>query len=437
MAASKIKQIKARQILDSNGRPAVEVDIITESGLLGRAGASTGTSVGINEAFLLRDNDPNVFGGLSVFKAIENIEKIIAPALIGMDVFEQEKIDRTMIELDGTRLKTNLGGNGIYAISVATARAASAVMGKPFYLAMAKQPLTHIFTPASNIVNGGALKDKTLAFQEFMIIPYDVEDMNQAVRVIVEVFLQVGEIIKKTSGQKAAMGNYSGHGAPSDDPFEVMDIICRAVSDLGYENNVCYALDCASSEFYDKQEKAYKYRGSLISRDDLIKILAELANKYPIAFIEDALEEEDFEGYKLAIKRISCAIIGDDLLCTSLDRVKKAVEIKATHGMIFKPNQAGTLTEALEAAHYVMEQDLLVIASGRAGGVADPPEKELAIALGLHISKTGAPRSGNRAEGFNVLMRTAEKHFLPISNVRNISQFSHLNSKFNGTKQRI
>ncbi len=430
MTGSRIRHIKARQVLDSNGRPVAEVDIITEDGHLGRAGASTGSSVGANESYVLRDGDPRLFGGLSVFKAIHNIEAVIAPALIGMDVTDQAGIDRTMIGLDGTRYKTNLGGNAIYAVSVAAARAAAAVKGLPLYKAMASGDIRYMFTPASNVVNGGTYIDKTLAFQEFMVIPHSVATVNEAVRIIVEVFLRLGQVIKKINGRSANMGNYSGYGAPSDDPFEVFGMISQAVEDLGYEDKVCYAIDGASSEFYDEKEGAYKYRGRLVDRDEIIKVLAGLADMYPIAFIEDALQEEDFEGFRLASERISSLIIGDDFLCTSMDRAKKAVEMGAARGMIFKPNQAGTLTEALETARYMMDQGLLVIPSGRAGGTMDAPEKEIGLALGCCLSKTGAPRSAGRAEGFNFTMRVSEELNLPMADISKLSYFAHLRSHF-------
>jgi enolase len=423
MGASKIKQIKARQVLDENGRPVPEVDIITEDGYLGRAGASTGTSVGKNESYVMRDGNPNLFGGLSVYKAIENIEKIIAPALIGIDIHDQGKIDRTMIELDGTRYKTRLGGNAIYATSVAAVKAAAASNGKPLFLNMAgEKKIEYIFTPASNVVNGGTYNDKSLAFQEFMIIPHGVTTGYEAIRIIVEVFQRLGQIIKQINGRSANMGNYSGYGAPSDDPFEVFEMMATAVAESGYKNNVMYAIDCASSEFYDEQAGGYNYRGEIVSRDKIIDILARLTEKYPIIFIEDALQEEDFEGFKLASQRIQSIIIGDDFLCTSIDRARKAVEMNAAQGMVFKPNQAGTITEALETARYMIEQGMLVVPSGRAGGVLDSPEKEIGLALGCPLTKTGAPRSASRTSGMNFLMRTSEELSIPIANAMNLKR---------------
>lgn len=426
MATGKIRSVKARQVLDAKGRPVVEADIVTQGGHLGRAGASTGSSVGSHEAFVLRDNDPNLFGGLSVYKAVENIEKVIAPALIGLDVTDQEKVDRIMIELDGTRYKTKLGGNAIFAVSVANARAASAVRQLPMYRLFASGGIRHVLAPASNIVNGGIYADNTLDFQEFMIIPHGVKTFAEGTRIVVEVFQRLGLIIKKASGRAPNMGNYSGYGAPSDDPLAVFQMIAEAVSQLGYEKNIVYAMDCASSEFYDAREKAYRYRGKLVDRNGIVKVLTDLTARYPIAFIEDALEEEDFAGFKLAVDNLATVVIGDDFLCNSMDRAQKAVEMGAAKGMIFKPNQAGSITEALEAARYIIDQGLLLVPSGRAGGVLDSPDKELGVGLGCFLSKLGAPRSASRTDNFNFLLRLSEELDIPMVDIAVLPCFSHI-----------
>ena len=423
---SKIKEIKARQVLDCKGRPVAEVDVITEEGYLGRAGASTGSSVGANESFVLRDGDPNCFGGLSVYRAIDNIKKVLAPAIVGMDVHDQQTIDRTMIGLDGTRYKTNLGGNAIYAVSVAVARAAAAENRKPVYLNMADGPIEYIMSPSANVVNGGTYNGKTQAFQEFMILPHGVETVDQSIRMIVETFYHIGELIQKYNGGKPAMGNYSGWGAPSDDPKKVLEIIAQAVDDLGFTDKMVYAFDCASSEYYDAEKGLYRWQGDYVDRDYIINVLKEIADEYPVAFIEDALQEEDFEGFKLASERINSLIIGDDFICTSLDRAKKAVEMGAARGMIFKPNQAGTLTEAIETFDYMKSKGLLVVPSGRAGGTLDSPEKEIAIGKGAWVTKTGAPRSGSRTSGFNFLLRTSEEMQVPQTDVMKLPIFKHL-----------
>lgn len=410
MDGSRIARLKARQVLDSKGRPVIEVDVITEGGVMGRAGASTGTSVGKNESFVLRDNDPNCFNGLSVYKAIENVEKKIAPALIGMDVTNIESIDRRMIELDGTRYKSNLGGNAIYACSVAAARAGAACKGIPLYQFLATDEIKTIYTPAYNMINGGKYGEVTLAFQEFIVIPKGVSTVTEGYRIGVEIFMRLGEIIKKYQGGKpAVMGNYSGYGAPTDDPFELFDMLEYAASSLGYQDKYCFAMDCAASEIYDEEKNAYMYRGKYISREELISLLVKLEGRYHIGFIEDALQEEDFEGFKIANQSIKCNIIGDDFLCSSIDRARKAIEIGAASGMILKPNQVGTLTEALETVKYMKENNMLVVASGRAGGVLDDPNAELAVAVGAPLMKTGAPRSGERTLFTNTALRIEEE----------------------------
>ena len=426
MKHSTIKEVKARQVLDCNGRPVVEVDILTEDGHMGRAGASTGSSVGANESFVLRDGDPALFGGLSVYKAVENVKSVIAPAILGMDVHNQAAIDNVMIGLDGTRYKTNIGGNAIFATSVAVARASAACNEKPLYLNLAKKPIPYVFSSGSNVLNGGKYYHSTQAFQEFMILPSGMASVNDAVRIIVEVFQALPDMIQKAMGFKAETGKYSGYAAPSDDPLVVFQILDETVRKLGYQDQVVYAIDCASSEYYNAQEEAYEYRGKLADRNEIISVLKTLAEKYPIAYIEDALQEEDFEGFKLASERIPSVIIGDDFLCTSMDRTQKAIEMGAAQGIIFKPNQAGTITEALATANYLIEKDLLIIPSGRAGGVLDSPEKEIGLALGCCTVKSGAPRTGSRTEGLNFAMRVAEELALPMVDITKLPIFNHL-----------
>ncbi|WHH58045.1 phosphopyruvate hydratase [Petroclostridium sp. X23] len=312
----------------------IEVDVITEDGSLGRSGASTGTSVGKNESVVLRDGDPKLFAGLSVFKAIENIKEYIEPALVGMDVTDQKGIDQRLLELDGTPNKEKLGGNTINAASFAAARAGAAYTRQPFYRYMALGEIKTHFAPALNLINGGTYYGITQPFQEFMLIPRNVDTFMEAVQVGVEVFYKVGELIEKYRKQPAITGNYCGYGAPSDDPSVIFDILMEAVAQTGYQNKACFAMDCAASEFYDEQKGLYLYRGKYADRDEIITILSGLCTKYPIGFVEDALEEEDFEGFRLASQRIEAAVIGDDFLCTSIERAKKAVNIGAVKGMI-------------------------------------------------------------------------------------------------------
>lgn len=407
---NKISKLKARQVLDSKGRPVIEVDVLTEDGFMGRAGASTGTSVGQNESFVLRDNDPKCFNGLSVYKAIENVEKKIAPALIGMDVTDNKAIDEKLIEIDGTEHKSNLGGNTIYACSVAAARAGAASLNIPLYRFLSLGEIKSIYTPSYNMINGGTYNGKTFSFQELIVIPKGVSTVAEGVRIGVEIFMQLGEVIKRNqNGKPATMGNYSGYGAPTEDIFELFDMITYAAKQLGYENNFFFSMDCASSEIYDSEKDAYLYCGEYKSRGELIDLLSKVTKKYPMLFIEDLLHEEDFEGYKYAAGKINARLIGDDFLCTNINRVKKAFGMGAIQGMILKPNQVGTLTEALDTVKFLKENNMLVIASGRAGGVLDDPIAELAVAVGAPLMKTGAPRSGERTSFTNYALRVEEE----------------------------
>ncbi|MDP4109847.1 MAG: phosphopyruvate hydratase [Bacillota bacterium] len=410
MDINRIKDIRARQVLDSDGRPAIEADVITESGVMGRSSAATGNSVGINESAVIRDGDPKLFGGKSVYKAIDNVNKIIAPALRGMSVTDQKAIDEKMIELDGTRYKTKLGGNTINAVSFAAARAGAASEKLPFYRYLANgKKIRHSFTPVYNLVNGGTYYGKTQAFQEFILIPRNVDSFDEAVRVGVEMFYTIGDIIAEEMKQKPVMGKYCGHGAPSDDPSVIFDIFNEAASRLGYKDKVCYGIDCASSEFYDSKDFSYRYRGRDISRDELTTLLKNLCEKYPIGFIEDPLNEEDFDGYKAAHKIIPAALIGDDLLCTNIERARKAYEMQAADGMIVKPNQVGTLTETMQTVDFLKEKNQILIASGRSGGPLDDPTTDLVVAIGGHMLKTGAPRSGERVVSINDGIHIAEE----------------------------
>lgn len=407
---SLIADVKARQLLDSKGRPVVEVDIITEGGHCGRAGASTGTSVGSNESYVLRDNDPNLFGGLSVYKALNNVMQEIRPALLGMDAADQQAIDQRLIELDGTERLSRLGGNAVYACSVAAARAGAASRGIPLYRHLASGEIKTVYAPAYNMINGGTYGQNTLAFQEFIVIPKGVETASEGARIGVEIFMRLGEVIKKRqNGRPPIMGNYCGYGAPSEDPFELFGMISEAVDSLGYRGKCWFSMDCAASEFYDEKEGAYLYKGKLISRDELIKLYASLAEQFPIGFIEDALQEEDFEGFAMAKQAVNATLIGDDFLCTNIERIKKAAEMDAISGMIMKPNQIGTVTKAIEAVRYIQSKGMLVVGSGRAGGVLDDPVAEMAIALGAPLMKTGAPRSGERTIFTNFVLRVEEE----------------------------
>lgn len=411
MNQNAIAKVKARQVLDSDGRPALEVDVITEGGTLGRSCAPTGNSVGKNESVVVRDGDPTLYGGKSVYKAVNNVESRIAPEIIGLDVTDQAVIDDMMVRLDPTPTKEILGGNAINAVSFAAARAGAACMGQPFYRYLAgDRELKATFMPAYNLINGGSYYGMTQPIQEFMVVPCNVDTFEGAVRVGVEMFYKLDELISRKMGvRKAAVGKYCGHGAFSSDPFEILEMMTEAAQSLGYSKHVCFGMDCAASEFYDEASGTYLWDGKKVEREAWIDVLARLSRTYPIGFIEDPLDEEDFEGFALARKSMDAAVIGDDFLCTNIHRAQKAYAMGAMDGMIVKPNQVGTLTETIEAIDFLHQKDQIMIASGRSGGPLDDPTTDLAVAFGGHMLKTGAPRSGERIVSINDGLHIAEE----------------------------
>ncbi|MGI6778603.1 MAG: phosphopyruvate hydratase [Acetivibrionales bacterium] len=406
---TKIKEIKARQLVDCKCRPMVEVDIITEGGVLGRGCAPTGLSVGMYESFVLRDNDPDEYHGMSVHKAVENVEKIIAPALIGMDVVCQRELDEKMIALDGTKNKSKLGGNAIYSTSIACIRAAAQCAGIPLYEYIANGTIKTVPVPSFNIINGGHYGDITQAYNEFIIMPYKASSIYEAVEIGVNTFQELARVLRKYLGKEPEVASSYGYAAPSDDPEVVLDLMQDAVDACGYRDKVAFALDCASSEVYDSKTKTYLLKGKRINSDEMVEYAKKLSEKYNLVFIEDLLDENDWDGYVNAVREIKRSmIIGDDLIVTNTERIKRAYEANAVHGFILKPNQVGTITEALDTYHFAMEHGMIAIPSGRSGGVIGDIVMDLAVGLGVGFIKNGAPRSGERIDKLNFLMRVCD-----------------------------
>lgn len=408
----RIKTITARQILDCKARPMVEVDVITEDGCLGRGSAPTGTSVGMYESFVLRDNDPNDYGGLSVHKAVELVKTVLAPALTGMDVMDQRKLDETMIALDGTPDKSCLGGNTIYSVSIACLRAAAAVRKVPVYRLLAGKPLEIIPLPTFNIMNGGRNAGVTQPFNEFIIVPYKAEDVNEAVSMAIRVFQQLKKRVSQyLGGKEPCIGGSYGWAAPSNDPAVVLQLIAEAVDDCGLTGRIAYALDCASSEMYDAKTDTYELSGQRVGREEIIRCVKSLTERYPFFFVEDILDENDWDGFAQAHREITRTnLIGDDLIVTNPERLKMACERQAIDGFILKPNQIGTITEALDAYAFGRENGLFAIPSGRSGGAVDDVVADICLALQGAISKNGAPRSGERLNKINSLLRAFDEN---------------------------
>jgi len=405
---SRIKKVVPRQIFDSKGRPMLEVDIITDSGAMGRGSSPTGTSVGKHESVVLRDGDMSAFGGLGVTRAIKNVQEIIAPAIIGMNVEDQELIDKTMIALDGTPDKSKLGGNTIYSTSIAVARAAACSNNLPLYQYLSGDSAINIPVPAFNMINGGSYGTTRLDFQEFMVVPWQADTFQQAMQIAVEIFYKLPDIIRSKNGV-VTMGNYSGYGAPVKDPAVALDILSAAAEATGYLDKIAFAIDCAGSEIYDSKKDKYRFMDQDIDAKEVIRVVSDLSKKYPILFVEDILDEDDFAGFALATETLyPTLIVGDDLFATNIERVKTGLELHACNGMIFKPNQVGSLTEALHTQSYARERGFVIIPSGRAGGAVDDPIREIAVGIKAPLVKIGAPRSGERISSMNQLLRIEE-----------------------------
>lgn len=407
---SKIKAVRARQIIDCKCRPLVEVDVLTDDGALGRGEAPTGSSVGMYESYVLRDNDPAVYDGLSVRKAVANVNDIIGPALIGLDIFDQKAIDAVMIALDGTNNKRNLGGNAIYATSCACFRAAAAARRMTLYDYIANGAITTVPIPSFNVINGGRYGDVCQAFNEFIIMPYRADSIDEAVEIAVRVFAKLGKIIEKHTGKPAGVGRSYGWIAPSEDPDELFKLMSAAIDDCGYTGKCAFALDCASSEMVDDLG-TYYLKGNRLSSSELVDYAKGLTERWNLVFIEDLLGENDWEGYRIAHERITRAlIIGDDLTVSNRERIEKAYNQNSIDGFILKPNQVGTISEAMDAHKFAADHGLLSITSGRSGGVVGDIVMDLAVGLQIPFIKNGCPRSGERIDKLNFLLRAADLH---------------------------
>ncbi len=406
-----IRKVQARQLIDCKCRPLVEVDVVTEGGFLGRGEAPTGSSVGMYESCVLRDGDAGEYHGMSVHRAVQNVNEVIAPQLIGMDVSDQEKIDQLMIDLDGTENKGKLGGNAIYSTSIACFRAAAAVQNIPLYEYIAGGNIRTVSIPSFNMINGGKNGSICQAFNVFIMMPYRAGDIEEAVEIAVDVFQKLPDIMRKYNGEEPGIGRSYGWTAPSEDPEECVKLILEAVDQCGYTGKCALAFDCAISDMYDADTHTYYLNGKRLVSEEIISYVKYLTEKYPFVFVEDMLDENDWEGYAKAHRAIDrTLIIADDFTVTNEKRIRRAVEADSIDGFILKPNQVGTITEALRAHEYAREKGLLSIPSGRSGGVIGDVVMDLAVGLQIPFIKNGCPRSGERIDKLNFLMRVKDQH---------------------------
>lgn len=412
MLDTKITAVHARQVMDCKFRPAVEVDVVLACGAVGRGAAPTGTSVGSHEAVVLRDNDPDKFCGQSVFRAIQNVNEVIGPAVIGLDAADQEAVDRRMIELDGTEDKRRLGGNAIYSVSIACARAAAEAQNRSLYQYIAGRPIRTLPLPTANSIIGGCYADKTVCFQEFTFCPYLAKDMTEAMEIIVDVHHAIGRIFsREMGGVPAQIGNSHGWMPPTEDPAAIMELMDEAVRQCGYQDKVAYVLDMAASEMYDKDTDTYYLNGKQVSADQQIAYTKNLTERFPFLFIEDVLQENDWDGFRRASREITKTIlIGDDLTVTNPGLVERAYREGAVQGFIFKPNQIGTVTEAVQARKFAKEHGMLTIPSQRGGGTIWDSVIDLGVGLEVEACKSCAPRGGESVYAMDCIYRAAQEN---------------------------
>lgn len=403
-----ISGVRAREVLDSRGNPTVEVEVETEGGASGAAIVPSGASTGLYEAVELRDGGSR-YHGRGVLKAITSVSEAIRPRLIGVDAREQGQIDRIMIELDGTENKSRLGGNAVLGVSIACAKAAAASEGLQLYEYVAEDAPGLLPVPFFNVINGGKHAGNRLDFQEFMVVPAGAGSFREALRMGSEIYHSLKERLKEAHGRAAInVGDEGGFSPPLSRPEEALDAILGAVEEMGYGGKASLAMDVAASSFYRVSE-GYRVAGDVLSLGDLIGLHRELVDAYPIVSIEDPLEEEDFEGFAKATKAIPIQILGDDLFVTNAARLRKGIEMGAANALLWKVNQVGTLTEALEAADLARRSGYAVQASHRSGDTEDPFVADLAVGIGCGQMKSGAPARGERTAKYNRLLRIEER----------------------------
>lgn len=413
---SLIIKIHARQIFDSRGNPTVEVDVITDNGILGRAAVPSGASTGEHEAVELRDGG-KTYMGKGVSKAIENVNTKIAEAIVGMSVFEQNLIDIMMIDLDGTTNKSNLGANAILGVSLAVAKAAANELGMPLYRYVGGVSANTLPVPMMNIINGGSHSDAPIAFQEFMVMPVKAKSFSQAMQMGTEIFHNLKKVLHDR-GLSTSVGDEGGF-APNlpGGTEDALDSIKLAVTNAGYTfgDDIMIALDCASAEFYVDGKYDYsKFEGEtgkIRTSEEQASYLAELAGKYPIISIEDGMDENDWDGWKILTEKIGdkVQLVGDDLFVTNVERLAKGISENIANSILIKVNQIGTLTETIAAVNMAHNAGYTSVMSHRSGETEDYTIADLAVALNCGQIKTGSASRSDRMAKYNQLLRIEEE----------------------------
>jgi len=413
---SKIEKIVAREILDSRGNPTVEVDVFLESGVMGRASVPSGASTGENEAIELRDGDKKRFLGKGVLKAVGNVNTILGPALIGISALQQRAIDKLMIQLDGTKTKSNLGANAILGVSLAVAKAAAEYLEIPLYRYIGGTNAFVLPVPMMNIINGGSHSDAPIAFQEFMIRPVGATSFHEGLRMGAEVFHSLKKVLHDRN-LSTAVGDEGGFAPALKGTEDALESIIDAIEKAGYKagKDVMIGLDCAASEFY--KDGIYDYskfegpNGAKRTSAQQVDYLEELAGKYPIDSIEDGMNEGDWDGWKLLTDRLGSKIqlVGDDLFVTNVDYLKKGIELGCANSILIKVNQIGTLSETLDAIEMAHRAGYTSVTSHRSGETEDSTIADIAVATNSGQIKTGSLSRSDRMAKYNQLLRIEEE----------------------------
>ena len=413
---SEILGVHAREILDSRGNPTIEVEVTTINGIVGRAAVPSGASTGENEALELRDGDKGRYLGKGVLQAVANVNEKIAPALVGMSIFDQVGVDKAMIELDGTATKSNLGANAILGVSLATAHAAAAELGMPLYRYIGGANAKSLPVPMMNIINGGSHSDAPIAFQEFMIRPVGAPTFREALRMGAEVFHNLKKVLH-ARGLSTAVGDEGGFAPVLEGTEDAIESILKAIEAAGYVpgKDVMIGMDCASSEFY--KDGVYDYtifegeKGAKRTSAEQVEYLKGLVEKYPVDPIEDGMAENDWDGWKMLTDAIGdkCQLVGDDLFVTNVEFLKKGIEMGWGNSILIKVNQIGTLTETLDAIEMAHRAGYTSVTSHRSGETEDSTIADIAVATNSGQIKTGSMSRSDRMAKYNQLLRIEEQ----------------------------
>ncbi len=408
-----IEFVEAREILDSRGNPTIEVDVILEDGSMGRAAVPSGASTGIHEAVELRDGDKKRYLGKGVLKAVDNVNTLIAPEIEGLDALDQVAVDNAMIALDGTENKSKLGANAILGVSMAVARAAADYLGVPLFKYLGAYHSCVLPVPMANILNGGAHSDNKVDFQEFMVMPIGAPSLREGLRMTTEVFHHLKTVLKDR-GYNTSVGDEGGFAPDLQSNEEALEVIMIAIENAGYtagrDGDFMIALDPAASEIYDKETKMYTLKwttGEKLTSQQMVDLWTTWANKYPIISIEDGMDEDDWEGWKLLTDSIGdkVQLVGDDLFVTNTKRLERGIKTKTANSILIKVNQIGTLTETFQAIDMAHRAGYTAVISHRSGETEDNFIADLVVALQTGQIKTGSMSRSDRLAKYNQLMR--------------------------------